>query len=182
MSSTRSARATRSLCALQFYEEVQREIAAVPGVAAVAWTSQLPLTAEETRDVSFEIVGQPAVDERRRPAADHHIVSRDYFAAIDLPIVAGRGFTERDAANSPPVCLVNEALVRGTCPCGRRSGSASRCCPPREGRTTGCEIFRRRAQCAAAPTKAGVRHVYRPIAQRPPDDSTRVAPNRQPRR
>jgi putative ABC transport system permease protein len=60
---------------IQFYDEVRREVEAVPGVARVAWTSQLPLTAEDTRDVSFEIAGEPAVDERRRPAADHHIVS-----------------------------------------------------------------------------------------------------------
>ncbi len=98
---------------IQFYDEVRREVAAVPGVAQVAWTSQLPLTAEDARDVSFEVAGAPAVDERHRPAADNHIVSHGYFEALDLPIVAGRGFTDRDTAGSPPVCLVNEALVRG---------------------------------------------------------------------
>ncbi len=98
---------------VQFYDEVRREVGAIPGVAHVAWTSQLPLTAEDARDVSFEIAGEPAADERRRPAADNHIVSAGYFKALDLPIVAGRGFTDRDTADSPPVCLVNEALVRG---------------------------------------------------------------------
>ena len=55
---------------LQFYDAVRRETAAIPGVATVAWASQLPLTAEDARDVTFEVVGDPAVDERQRPAAD----------------------------------------------------------------------------------------------------------------
>jgi putative ABC transport system permease protein len=39
-------------------------------------------------------------------------VSDSYFKSIELPIVAGRGFTERDDARSAPVAIVNEAFVR----------------------------------------------------------------------
>ena len=52
---------------LQFYDAVRRETTTIPGVAAVAWTSDLPLTASDARNLSFEIVGDPAIDER--PAA-----------------------------------------------------------------------------------------------------------------
>ena len=34
------------------------------------------------------------------------------FRTLDLPIVSGRGFNERDTLHSVPVCLVNEAFVR----------------------------------------------------------------------
>jgi putative ABC transport system permease protein len=156
-----------------FYEEVRREVAAVPGVAGVAWTSQLPLTAGDGRDVTFEIDGDPPVDERKRPAADHHIVSPSYFAAIDLPIVAGRGFTERDAGDSPPVCLVNEALVRGHVP-GRtplglrlalRPASAPRAEPSH------CEIVGVVRQVRGRPDeRQAFVQVYRPIGQRATDD------------
>ena len=116
---------------LQFYDEVARETAAIPGVASVAWTSDLPLTAGDGRDVSFEIVGDPAVDERRRPAADSHIVSPTYFDAIDLPIVAGRALrliatpptARRCAWSTKHSCAV-------TCKDGRRSACRSRCGPP----------------------------------------------------
>ena len=39
-------------------------------------------------------------------------MSPAYFETVDLPIVAGRAFTERDTASSTRVCIVNEAFVR----------------------------------------------------------------------
>ena len=36
-----------------------------------------------------------------------------YFQTLDLPIVAGRGFDDRDTGGSVAVCIVNEAFVRG---------------------------------------------------------------------
>jgi putative ABC transport system permease protein len=73
---------------------------------------------------AFEVVGEPPVEESRRPAADYQIVSPTYFETVDLPIVAGRGFDNRDIRTSNPVCLVNEAFVRayarGRSPIGLR--------------------------------------------------------------
>jgi putative ABC transport system permease protein len=158
---------------LQFYDDVERETAAVPGVTRVAWTSQLPLTAEDARDVSFEIAGDPAVDERERPAADNHIVSPSYFEAIDLPIVAGRGFTDRDTSDGPPVCLVNEALVRGhirgRSPLGLRlavrPASSPRVAPSL------CEIVGVVRQVRGRPDeRQAFVQIYRPVRQRADDD------------
>jgi putative ABC transport system permease protein len=157
---------------LQFYEDVRREAAAVPGVASVAWTSQLPLTAEDARDVSFEVVGDPAIDERRRPAADSHTVSPGYFAALDLPIVAGRGFTDRDTADSPPVCLVNEALVRGHAArslLGERLALRPAIAPSAE--PTVCEIVGVVRQVRGRPDeRQAFVQIYRPLTQRADDD------------
>jgi putative ABC transport system permease protein len=158
---------------LQFYEDVRREAAAVPGVAGVAWTSQLPLTAEDARDISFELVGTPALDERERPAADNHIVSPEYFSAIDLPIVAGRGFTERDTAEAPPVCLVNEALVRGhvqrPSPLGMRLALRPAVAPRAEPAL--CEIVGVVRQVRGRPDeRQPFVQIYRPLAQRSTDD------------
>jgi putative ABC transport system permease protein len=158
---------------LQFYEEVRRETAAVPGVATVAWTSQLPLTAEEGRDVTFEVVGDPAGDDRQRPAADNHTVSPEYFDALDLPIVAGRGFTDRDTAASPPVCLVNEALARGHLrgrpPLGARLALRPAAAPRAE--PTVCEVVGIVRQVRGRPDeREAFVQVYRPLAQRTTDD------------
>jgi putative ABC transport system permease protein len=97
---------------LQFFDEVAREIAEVPGVRSVAWASTLPLGPSYAGRSFFEIVGNPPVDESRRPGADYQIVSTTYFRTLDLPIVAGRGFTEHDSRDTAPVCMVNEAFVR----------------------------------------------------------------------
>ena len=40
-------------------------------------------------------------------------MSATYFRTLDLPVVAGRGFNNRDTRDSVPVCIVNEAFVRG---------------------------------------------------------------------
>lgn len=98
---------------LQFFDALEREITALPGVRSVAWTTTLPLGASDRGPSSFEIVGDPVVEARLRPSADYQIVSPGYFRTLGVPIVAGRGFTDRDRQDSVPVCLVNEAFVRG---------------------------------------------------------------------
>jgi putative ABC transport system permease protein len=97
---------------LRFFDDVEQEIAALPGVQDVAWASTLPLGRSYAGQSAFQIVGQPPAEDSQRPTADYQIVSPAYFRALDLPIVAGRGFTAADRAESVPVCLVNEAFVR----------------------------------------------------------------------
>lgn len=108
----------------QFYDDVAREVRALPGVADVAWASTLPLGESFSGRVAFSIVGEPLVDDSQRPAADQQIVSASYFETVDLPIVAGRAFTAEDARTSPLVCIVNEAFARkylpGRNPIGQR--------------------------------------------------------------
>jgi putative ABC transport system permease protein len=98
---------------LQFFDAVEREVMALPGVRSLAWASTLPLGPSEAGRSSFEIVGDPPVDESNRPTADRQIVSPAYFQTLDLPVVAGRGFNDRDTRDTSPVCIVNEAFVRG---------------------------------------------------------------------
>jgi len=84
----------------------------------------LPIGTSEVGDVPFEIVGDPPVNPRQRPSADYQIVSPAYFQTVDLPIVDGRAFTNRDGPQSTQVCIVNEAFVqrflRGRSPIGAR--------------------------------------------------------------
>jgi putative ABC transport system permease protein len=97
---------------LGFFDAVEQEIQALPGVRSVAWTSTLPLGPAEEGQASFEIVGDPPVDASQRPAADYQIVSPAYFQTLDLPVVTGRSFNEFDTGSSVPVCIVSEAFVR----------------------------------------------------------------------
>ena len=97
---------------LRFYDTVAREVSALPEARSVGWASSLPYGTTELGQWSFEIVGAPAADAVRRPAADYAAVSPGYFITLDLPVVAGRAFSERDTADSTQVCIVNEAFVR----------------------------------------------------------------------
>jgi putative ABC transport system permease protein len=107
----------------QFYDQAEAEIAAVPGVRSVAWASALPLDFFDAGGLSFEIVGDPPVDDSHRPATEYQVVSPGYFATLDLPIVAGRGFDRGDRRDGVAVCIVNEAFARslhGRSPIGQR--------------------------------------------------------------
>ena len=108
----------------QFFDQVEAEIAAVPGVAGVAWASDLPLDFFDSGELSFEIVGDPPVDDGQRPSTSQQIVSATYFSTLDLPILAGRVFDRRDTRDGVPVCIVNEAFARsfggGRSPIGQR--------------------------------------------------------------
>jgi putative ABC transport system permease protein len=100
---------------LQFFDQVEEQVREVPGVQDVAWTTALPLGPSLYGDfaLTYEIVGDPPVEESKRPSTNFQVVSKSYFSTLELPIVAGRGFDSRDIRNSTPVCIVNEAFARG---------------------------------------------------------------------
>jgi putative ABC transport system permease protein len=159
---------------VQFYEAVAREVASVPGVEDVAWTTELPLTAGAVRDTVFEIAGDPPARPGDRPAAELQAVSRSYFRVIDLPLVAGRGFDERDTAAGPPVCVVNEALarthLRGRPPIGVRLSLRPAARPTAN--PTSCDIVGvARHLRGRADEREDFAQIYVPMAQRPSGDT-----------
>jgi len=107
----------------QFYDQVDAEVSAVPGVASVAWASALPLDFFDEGGRSYEIVGDPPLDDSQRPITEYQVVSPTYFSTLDLPILSGRAFDARDTRDGVPVCIVNEAFARtfqGRSPIGQR--------------------------------------------------------------
>jgi putative ABC transport system permease protein len=95
---------------LQFYEAVERDVRALPGVRRAGFSSSLPYGTSEMGRRVFDVVGEPAG--RDAQSADTAVATPGYFHTLDLAIVAGRGFTEHDTLNSAPVCVVNEAFAR----------------------------------------------------------------------
>jgi putative ABC transport system permease protein len=109
---------------LQFFDSIEREVTAIPGVQRIGWGSTLPMGESVLGDVPFTVVGAPPARDGRRPEADAQIVSPSYFETLDLPIVEGRAFDTHDTADSRRVCIVNEAFARrylaGRSPIGAR--------------------------------------------------------------
>jgi putative ABC transport system permease protein len=155
---------------LRFYEAVGQEVAALPGVRGVAWATTLPLGRSYFGRYFFEIAGEP-VDDRQRPTADYQIVSPTYFRTLELPIVAGRPFDDRDTPQGPPVCIVNEAFVRahvgGRSPLGLRVALRS----PASARPVVREIVGVARQIKGRPDEVeAFVQVYVPLAQDTPGD------------
>jgi putative ABC transport system permease protein len=98
----------------QFFDQVEAEVRTVPGVADVGWSTALPLGESVFGEYPFhyEVVGDAPLDAARQPTSAYQIVTPTYFSALELPIVAGRGFDSRDTQASPRVIIVNEAFAR----------------------------------------------------------------------
>src|SRR5206468_9662882 len=81
---------------------------------------------------SYSIVGYTPPQNDAQPHGRQEIVGGDYFRAMQIPLVAGRLFTDADTADSPPVVVIDEFLVKryfaGRSPIGqqiRRGGPTS---------------------------------------------------------
>jgi putative ABC transport system permease protein len=95
---------------MSFYSRVMQGIRALPGVQAVGAINTLPLAKGPT--AGFRIEGAPLLTPDKWPSTNYRGVSSDYFHAMNIPLVQGRAFTERDNENAPLVIIVNQALAR----------------------------------------------------------------------
>src|SRR5688572_11211822 len=99
----------------QFYREVLRRAATVPGVKSVALTRFVPFGYD--RAIRPIVPIAPGV---QVPVNGfnyfHNVIDGDYFAALGVPLLEGRAFTERDDANAPPVAVVSDELVKAIWP------------------------------------------------------------------
>jgi len=96
---------------LAFYRAVLDNLAATPGVAAVAAGMPLPFSGNGG-SASFQIDGRPSPPGDPGPHGDIGAVSADYFAALKIPIRQGRVFTSLDRQDTQPVALIDEILAR----------------------------------------------------------------------
>jgi putative ABC transport system permease protein len=94
-----------------FYAAAERELASIPGVTSAAIGGTLPLDGWDIGQ-GFEIVGDPPLGNANTPAAHYQIVGASYFRTLGIDLVRGRAFTDRDTAQSAPVCIVSEEFVR----------------------------------------------------------------------
>jgi putative ABC transport system permease protein len=107
----------------QFFNRLFQQIDALPGVESSGAVSFLPLTGLASA-TSMEIIGQPRPPRGQDHVADVRVVTHDYFKAMGVPLLQGRLFDAREAAESTDRVIVNEALAKkhwpGEDPIGKR--------------------------------------------------------------
>ena len=106
-----------------FCADVQREVAALPGVRSVGAISHLPLSgANAGRGLSIE--GRPVPPPDQGVSANYRLTCPGYFKTLGIPLLRGRDFTDADTLVSPGVVIINEEMVRryfeGQDPLGQR--------------------------------------------------------------
>ena len=94
---------------LAFFEELERRLAARPGVEAVAFANRLPLRGGWGTGIQIE---GGNLDPEHNDDVDSQAVSRGYFRTLGIPLLRGRGFEAADREGAPYVALVNEDFRR----------------------------------------------------------------------
>jgi putative ABC transport system permease protein len=98
-----------------FYRQVLDRIKAIPGVEAAATVTNLPT--ELGPDLPISVEGRVHKDPREGDAeSQYRWVSADYFRAMHIPLLRGRGFTEADNEHAPGVVIINQTLARQVWP------------------------------------------------------------------
>ena len=102
-----------------FFQNLLNQLAAIPGVKSVGAVDELPLTGESL--TFFWVAGYA---NQRDQLVEIRNTTPHYFAAMGIPLVAGRAFSDHDLSGGPPVVIINEAFARnyfrGRDPIGRQ--------------------------------------------------------------
>src|SRR4030095_6925307 len=93
---------------IAFQEQLVGELRSVPGVAAAASSTHIPLSGA-TWAHFFRVPGA----EERQHASRFAYVSPGYFETLRIPLRSGRDFTSQDGPRSRRVMVVNDSFVRG---------------------------------------------------------------------
>ncbi len=93
---------------MRIYEEFLRRAEAIPGVTAVGGVSSVPLSEYGSSNGYFFEEGQAALD--RTKSAGFHTASAGYFKALQIPVLAGRNFSDRDRFEVPRVCIISKEM------------------------------------------------------------------------
>ncbi len=95
----------------QFYRQLSEQTLALPGVRKVSFVDVPPggLLGRQRRSVGIEGY-TPSAGESTE--VDYNTIGAGYLAAMNIPVVRGREFDERDRDGAPCVAVVNESFER----------------------------------------------------------------------
>ena len=107
-----------------FFANLIARLKQVPGVRNVGATSGLPLLDGGLPDGMFLLLNQDELpkspdgfdalmrQQERIGNADFGVVSQEFFQVLQIPLVRGRLFDDRDGPDSPHVAVISESLAR----------------------------------------------------------------------
>jgi predicted permease len=105
-----------------YYQRVIAELGGLPGVEDVGLVNHLPLTGVSWNG-SFDVEGRG----KEVGYADYRVASGGYFGAMDIRLLRGRPFDERDHARAPDAAIISRSMAEefwpGQDPLGQRIGN-----------------------------------------------------------
>ena len=113
------------------YQKLLQQVATVPGVVAVAANSDLPFVGQKPwYRGEFSIQGQSSEDQKQNPMVNYQAVSPDYFRVMQIPLLRGRVFTERDTIRPDghrDVAIISQQLAQRMWPNDEALGKRVNC-------------------------------------------------------
>jgi predicted permease len=91
-------------------DRIRKSIEAVPGVRSVS-TSEIPMLANSNSSSNITVQSYNAQEDEDMNV-DQNWVGPNFLAAMGIPLLNGREFSETDTGTSPKVAIINEALAR----------------------------------------------------------------------
>ena len=108
----------------QFFNELETRLGRIPGVGSFAISDSLPPSGG-TRGrllASMQVEGQPPFDKGTGGLITWRYVTPGYFAALGIPMVRGRAFTEEDRAPGASAMILSQTLAQRLFPSGNAVG------------------------------------------------------------
>ena len=99
-----------------FHARLHERLAALPGVRAAGAVSRLPVTGTY-HSWPARVAGQS-----RQFSPEHRVVAGAYFDAVNIPLVSGRLFDERDGPDTERRVVISAALAQAMFPEGEPIG------------------------------------------------------------
>ncbi|HEU4563451.1 MAG TPA: ABC transporter permease [Gemmatimonadaceae bacterium] len=96
---------------IAFYDALIERTRSVPGVRGVAAITDIFLGTTPNSS-NFAIEGRTLTEAEQNIEIPIDAATPDYFRVMGIPLVRGRAFTARDAADAPPVVIINETMAR----------------------------------------------------------------------
>ncbi len=98
---------------VDFYKEVIRRIDALPGVNKTAFGMVAPWRdAGSGPTLQFCADGHDHSAGEEDPRAQYRVISPGFFAALGVPIIAGRDFNESDVKSKERVAMISQTLAQ----------------------------------------------------------------------
>jgi putative ABC transport system permease protein len=95
----------------RFFVNAADAVARVAGVRTTGFVNVLPFSTYNG-STRYIVDGEAPREAGHEPASDYRIVTNGYFATLEIPIVAGRGFDSRDRDGTERVAIVNRTFAR----------------------------------------------------------------------
>ena len=94
-----------------FFQRVIERVGAEPGVVAAGGVNTSPLSGRNSCD-SFGLADRPAPPDGQEPCAEVRVATPGYFAAMGIPVIAGRSLAASDVASTLPVAVISNSMAR----------------------------------------------------------------------